>query len=222
MVDVDKTLSDMDLQSKNAWSLMAGIYSWLTCPLLCPLYGMILIFTLSLLKFNPDSTKLIISLIILGINTVLPILLIILLKMLHIIEDVALNNQKERALPYAIVILCMFGSAFFLWTRNAPMWVMMFFAGGGVAGLINLLVNRWWKISAHAAGMAGIVAMLVHLSRIGTPQTDMIPFIIGSIVAAGLLGTCRVYLGRHTFWQVMAGTFVGFSSVYLMMSINFQ
>lgn len=219
-IDVDKTLTDMDLQSKNKWSLMAGIYSWITCPLLSPVYGMILIFILSILSYSPLSTKIILTIIILGINTLLPILLFILLKLLNVINDVALNNQKERALPYVIVILSMLGSAFFIWTRQAPSWVVMFFCGGAVAGLTNLVINRWWKISAHAAGMAGIVAMLVHLSHIGAPQHDIVPYIAGAIIATGLLGTCRVYLKRHTLWQVIAGSIVGFLSVYLMMLIE--
>ncbi len=220
-IDVDKTLTDMDLQSKNKWRLMAGIYSWITCPLLCPVYGIILIFILSILSYNPLSTKVMLSLMVFGINTILPILLFILLKIFNIIQDVALNNQKERALPYVIVILCMLGSAFFIWTRQAPSWVVMFFCGGSVAGIINLIINKWWKISAHAAGLSGIVAMLICLTQIGTPQSDVLPYICGSIIATGLLGTCRVYLRRHTLWQVIAGTVVGFCSVYFMMKIEF-
>lgn len=220
-IDVDKTLTDMDLQSKNKWRLMAGIYSWITCPLLCPVYGIILIFILSILSYNPLSTKVMLSLMVFGINTILPILLFILLKIFNIIQDVALNNQKERALPYVIVILCMLGSAFFIWTRQAPSWVVMFFCGGSVAGIINLIINKWWKISAHAAGLSGIVAMLICLTQIGTPQSDVLPYICCSIIATGLLGTCRVYLRRHTLWQVIAGTVVGFCSVYFMMKIEF-
>ena len=40
--------------------------------------------------------------------------------------------------------------------------------------------------------------------------------IIGLLIAIGLsgiLGTARVWLGRHTAWQVIAGYAVGFLSV---------
>ena len=52
---------------------------------------------------------------------------------------------------------------------RAPMWLTMFFAGGAVAGIVELIVNHWWKISVHAAGVAGIVALLVRIMHDGYP-----------------------------------------------------
>lgn len=39
-------------------------------------------------------------------------------------------------------------------------------------------------------------------------------WIAASIIMAGLLGSARVWLGRHTLLQVLAGTAVGFLSVW--------
>nr|WP_303274263.1 phosphatase PAP2 family protein [uncultured Duncaniella sp.] len=42
----------------------------------------------------------------------------------------------------------------------------------------------------------------------------------GVIIVAGLVMTARVYLSRHTLWQVLAGCANGFLCVYLMSMIN--
>ncbi len=39
------------------------------------------------------------------------------------------------------------------------------------------------------------------------------------IILAGAVMTARVYLGRHTLWQVLAGCANGFICVYLMSMI---
>ncbi len=192
----------------------ANIYSWVLCPLLMPTIGIILIFTLSILRFLPTAMAVRFILIVFGLTAVLPMLLIYILKLFGIIHDVALNNRQERTIPYLITSACLLGTAWFMASRQCPGWVSAFYAGGGIAGIINLIVNRWWKISAHAAGMAGVVAMLFHISGSAGESSSLIWWIAAVILAAGLLGTVRIYLGRHTFAQVMAGYAVGFLCVY--------
>lgn len=215
--EVDNTLQDMDLKTKDPWGMLAAVYSWIAAPLLIPVYGTILIFVLSLMAYTPLEAKIVAISVVFVLNAVVPVLLFCLLKFFGVIKDVALNERTERAIPYLIMIVCMLATAYYLYANQAPLWVVCFFVGGSVAGAVNLIINNWWKISAHAAAAAGMVAMLVRMVKVGMPNTDMVPWIAGSIIFAGLLGTSRVYLGRHTFWQVMAGSAVGFAGVYLMM-----
>jgi membrane-associated phospholipid phosphatase len=150
-----------------------------------------------------------------GINVIFPMLMIYLMKYLGLVHDVGLNRRHERLYPYLITIMAMVGTAFYLHMRYAPAWVSMLYIGAGVTAMINLIVNRWWKISAHAAGAAGVVAIFVALQAGGHTVYDMMPWIVGSALIAGFMGSCRVYLYRHTPLQVIAGYTVGFLSVYL-------
>ncbi len=77
-------------------------------------------------------------------------------------------------------------------------------------------MNFWWKISAHAAGIAGIVAMLIQMTKEGPTVGAMTWWIVGAIVVAGFLGSARIWLGRHTLMQVLAGSAVGFLSVWTL------
>jgi membrane-associated phospholipid phosphatase len=204
------------VERPTAMDIFAKIVSWVLVPILMPVYGILLIFHLSILRYAPTLSQAIVVSVVFGINAILPSLLISLMKRLGWIHDVALNEQKERAIPYIITIVAFGCTALYLWLRGAPLWVSLFYCGGALAALINMLVNFAWKISAHAAGAAGVVAMLVTLARIGQPQQNMFWWIAGAIILTGLLGSSRLYLKRHTIYQVFAGYMVGFFSVYLL------
>lgn len=195
---------------------LSNVISWVFVPLLMPVYGILLIFSLSFLTYAPFATKLVFTLIVFGANFVVPMLLVILLKKLGLINDIGLNGRKERLIPYIITIVCMAGTGLFLYIKMAPIWVAMFYEGGALAALINLIINFRWKISAHAAGIAGVVAMLIQVIKAGPSAEGMTWWIVGAIVTAGLLGSARIWLGRHTLMQVLAGTAVGFLSVWAL------
>lgn len=193
---------------------LSTFLSWVLVPLLMPVYGAIMAFNLSSLDLMPFRAKLAFTLIIAGFNMALPALLILLLKKMGVVDDLGLNGRKERFIPYIITILCMGATGFFMYIKHAPMWFVFFFVGGAMAGLINLIINFRWKISAHSAGIAGIAAMLVWLMRLPLSAPGVLAWLIVTIAACGLLGSARVWLGRHTAAQVMAGYVVGFLSVF--------
>lgn len=223
---VAKPESDVPVQPEDFTPLERGvtrcanIISWVFVPLLMPVYGIMLIFTLSFLRFAPFHAKLLFTLIVFGINFLVPMVLVLILKKLGVIEDIGLNGRKERLIPYVITMVCLAGTGFFLYMKMAPLWVAMFYAGGALAALINMLVNFRWKISAHAAGIAGLVAMLIQVIKEGPADDGIVWWIVGAIVMAGLLGSARIWLGRHTLMQVLAGTAVGFLSVWTLSLIQ--
>lgn len=194
--------------------------SWIFVPLLMPVYGILFIFRLSILDVIPAGMQTAVTFVIAGINFFAPMLLILLLKLVGLVQDVGLNGQKERAIPYIITAICYGCSAWFVASRGAPVWVAMFFCGGVVASLINLAINFKWKISAHAAAISGIVALLIRLQRDVAVETQLFTWLLITVAAAGLLGSARVWLGRHTVWQVLAGYAVGFCSVFFLMYIR--
>lgn len=193
--------------------------SWLMSPLLMPVYGIVLVFMLTLYSYVPMGVKLGFTLIVAGVTIILPMLTVLLLKHLGMVSEIGLNNQKERTIPYLITILCMGGTAVFLAMKGFPLWVVMFYAGGALAGLIEAIINNWWKISAHGAGVAGLVAMLVRMSHTPMVNPDVLTWLIVAVACAGLTGSARLWLGRHTLGQVLAGYAVGFCSVYFLTMI---
>ncbi len=193
--------------------------SWILVPLLMPLYGLWAAFGLSLLSFIPMGVKVMLTLVTAGFTIAIPALLIFLMKKSGMITDVGLNIRKERFIPYIICIIGTAATGFFMWYKGAPMWLAMFFGGGALAGLINFIVNFRWKISAHAAGAAGITAFILRIISLGYPLPNAYLWLVISILLAGLLGSARIWLGRHTPLQVLCGYAVGFLCVYLLTMI---
>lgn len=194
--------------------------SWILVPLLMPVYGVLLAFNLSVLDYMAFPTKLVFTLIVAGINLVIPALLVILLKKMGLVDDLGLNGRKERFIPYIITVVAMAGTGLFMLSKHAPIWLVMFFAGGAVAGVVNMIVNFRWKISAHSAAIAGIVALLIRIMHNGPAAPSILTWLIVWIALSGLLGSGRVWLGRHTPAQVIAGYAVGFLSVFFMTMIG--
>lgn len=194
---------------------VSHILSWVLVPLLMPVYGLMLAFGLSILEVAPMGMRLGFTLIVAGINVLIPMLLVVLLKKMGLVDDLGLNGRKERLIPYIISIVALVVTAIFMYYRGAPHWLVWFFGGGAVGGFVNMLINFRWKISAHAAGIAGVAALLVRIAGDGNPHPSVLGWLIAVVILAGLLGSARVWLGRHTVWQVLAGFAVGFTSVIL-------
>lgn len=195
---------------------VAHLLSWALVPLLMPVYGTLLAFTLSILSFTPAGVKIFFTLTALGINVVIPAIIIAFLKKVGIVHDVGLNEQKERLIPYLVCILCLVATALLFSHRGAPAWLVMFYFGGAAAGVVEAVINRWWKISVHAAGIAGLVALLIRMLHNDFCMPQTLTWLLIAVAAAGLLGSARIWLGRHTLAQVLAGYTVGFIGVYFL------
>lgn len=132
-------------------SSVSTAISWILVPLLMPVYGVMLAFGLSILDFTPIGVKMTYALIVLSINVLLPAVAILLLKKAGLVHDVGLNERKERSLPYLMCIICLVATGIFMQMKGAPHWLAMFYYAGAATGLVELVINQWWKISVHCA-----------------------------------------------------------------------
>lgn len=206
-------------EEPKAWervvSRLSNIISWVMVPLLMPVYSTILIFTLSPMSYVTTQAKVVFTLCVLAFCALIPMGLVVLLKKFGVVQDLGLNGRKERLVPYIITIASYIGTAIFFAYKGAPLWMTAFYMSGSVAALINLIVNFWWKISAHAASAAGTVALMLVICRTGMAHGPVGEWTAALIILSGLLGSARVWLGRHTVMQVLCGYAVGFLCVYI-------
>lgn len=88
--------------------------------------------------------------------------------------------------------------------------------------VIDVIVNRWWKISAHGSATGGVIALCFRIMNLGAEVNGetMQWVTIGVIIVAGLVGTARLLLERHTLGQVLGGNANGFLCVYFITAIN--
>ena len=195
--------------------IMSGVFS----PILVPTYGVFLAIWASILSYNPAATRWLVVGMTFLLTGLLPMAGIYILYRTGRISDPGLNTRTERAVPYIITGVCYAACGLYLYNIHAPLWLVMLPAGGCLAVIISLVVNHWWKISAHLAAMGGVVAELFRIAvdRVALPGIEW--WIAGAVILTGLLATSRVVLGRHTLGQVLAGTANGFLCVYLLSAI---
>lgn len=197
------------------------VFSALFSPLLMPTYGVFLVLWCSFLNANPVGDRVAALMVIFGITCILPIVFIALLHNFKIIKDKRLDERTERSIPYVFAILCYVAAYFYLDHIHAPQWFSAFMAGGALACVVSFVVNLKWKISAHMAGIAGVVMLLFELhnptNRLEAFDLSWILWI--SILLAGIVGSSRMVLGRHTLCQVLAGALNGLVCVKLAMMI---
>lgn len=149
------------------------------------------------------------------ITAVIPALMIAALKTFGLVSDLGLNKRNERALPYCIVCLSYLVTAYYFYAVMFPWWLVMFMAGATAAVIVSMIVNMWWKISAHMAAMGGAVALLLRIAADGYGIPATFPMLLTVILLTGVVGTARVHLERHTLGQVIAGAINGAFCVWL-------
>lgn len=192
----------------------ARALSILFSPLLMATYGYLLATTYSYLCFNPLKTRMVVALLTFIATCVIPVIGIFILSRIGVVKDPSLNERTDRTLPYILSTICFIGTAVYYHFVKAPAWLSMFVMGGAMAIITLTVVNRWWKISGHATGMGGIVALMFYLMYSGNSVGDIQPEFIATVLVAGLVCSSRLILERHTLLQVAAGFANGFLWVY--------
>lgn len=126
--------------------------------------------------------------------------------------EMDMPHKEDRIYPLSLVLLFYLIGAIVLYLISAPpiINVLMFCYFSNT--LVVLLISLFWKISIHSVGVAGPVAVLVYV--FGYPGLIfllLIPLVMWS----------RLYLKRHTPYQVIAGAFLGFvlttTQIYLFL-----
>jgi membrane-associated phospholipid phosphatase len=143
---------------------------------------------------------------IVGFNILLPSAYILWLKRKGRVTDFDVFLREQRFWPYVVTLTCGAISWLVMAALHAPRLFVILSGASVGQGLIMFIINQRWKISAHAAGTAGIAVLMWQLlGASGAPILLIIPLVAWS----------RVRLGRHTLGQVIAGSAVGVT-VYLL------
>ncbi|MCC8144180.1 MAG: hypothetical protein LUD02_00095 [Tannerellaceae bacterium] len=193
--------------------LFSNIISTVFHPLLMATYGIIMALSFTYLAIFPTNVKFLLAGGAFISTAVLPGLFILLMIKSGAASDLELSNRCERVVPYLIIITSLVSCIFFMYKMRLPSWLISVIIGACLALLIALCINFFWKISAHSIGIGGLLSAVMGISRIHMIN-PYIGFMI-LIMIAGLVGTVRVYLKRHTPMQVYAGTMLGFVCAFI-------
>jgi len=192
--------------------IFANIISILFNPILMMTYGVVMVVTETYLSVYPLRMRMLLVGTTFFITVLVPGLYILMLFLWGKASDLELTDRKERLRPYFIFIFTQILSVFLLKKIMIPEWFINIVYGSIVALVISMVINFAWKISAHALGIGGITGGVMALS-LAAHQNPFYFFII-LWVLAGLIGTARVILQKHTIGQVCAGFALGWICIF--------
>lgn len=154
------------------------------------------------------------------ITTVLmPAISFTILKYNRLVSSFSMPYRQERFIPY-LTTLVYYGVLYYLLRESKFPWVFLSALLGSMVVLIIItLLNTRIKISAHAAGIAGVTAVYAALIRHNWVFGG-IEILALLVVLCGMVSTARLSLQAHRSIEVYLGLLVGFVIEFVIMNFK--
>ena len=206
----------------NLKSLDAKIISLILHPLLLPTYTVIYMFSVksSYLSLFPYQVQKAIFLIVFLMTFVAPVLSVLLMLNLKIISSLKLENKEERIFPFLVTGIFYISTYFILinFPITIPKIVSLFLLLSAISVFLITFINIKLKISAHTAGLGGVLGYLYSFHFI--MQIDAFVALSIVILIASLVSYSRLKLKAHTILQIslgfLVGLIIGVSAVFVL------
>ncbi|MEJ6588706.1 MAG: hypothetical protein QNL43_02785 [Crocinitomicaceae bacterium] len=205
---------------------VAKVISWVFLPLFMPIYGLCitLYFPSEEIDISRPSLYLLteelksqILFLFLVFVTIAPGISFILMYRRGLLSSVEMDQRRERLFPLFVMFsYCIL--LFFLFWKKAPNNVLPIYIyslplTGAIVALIFIAFTSKFKISLHAAGAGILTGYLIAFS------SNQIEFnnglIILSFLLSGIILSARLFLKKHTPFEVYFGWGVAFFITYI-------
>ncbi len=80
--------------------------------------------------------------------------------------------------------------------------------------ILTNLVTFFWKISAHSAGVTGVVGFAVVYSIEYAGANSLLLPLVGAVAIMGIVMWARLYLNAHKPAEIIGGALLGFVICY--------
>ncbi len=171
----------------------------------------IIVFTLFAFILETESLKTIITILVaFTFGFAAQIILFVVLRKRGKIVDLDASVKEERTYPFLISVgFYLVGLIILIVFKVNPISIAFWFCYVSNT-LVTIVINKYWKISAHAMGAAGPLAAITYAFG---------PIVLVFSIIIILVGWSRIQLKVHTFSQVIAGILFAFASTYLQILI---
>ena len=141
-----------------------------------------------------------------------PITSALMLKRAQLISSLEMPDRLERTAPFTITLVY-YGMAYYLLLKTPlhPL-VNAMFLGILLALFLTIVINVFWKISAHMVGIGGLAGALIGIAMVHA--IPLMPVVALVVILGGLLGTARLSISDHTQAQVLVGALLGSCCTY--------
>lgn len=193
----------------------ARIISAIFHPLLIPTLGFLFLFNSEFyFSILPWALKKYMLLVVFITTGFLPAISIFVLS---INSKFDINMEKNTDRTLALIISAVSYYIGYLFLKRLPSFPVynILLIGSVLVQVILLPISMRWKISIHSAAIGGLVGGVLSLAfRL---QENPVLLLSTVIIMAGLIGTSRLILSKHSQSQIYAGFTVGFLVLFLVL-----
>lgn len=154
------------------------------------------------------------------ITTVLmPAVSFYILKRNKLVSSFSMPSRNERFFPYLTTVVYYMILYYLLRSNRFPLAFLTATLGTVAVVLLIMFINMRFKISSHAAGIGGVVAIYAILIKHGwiMHSTGILALLV---VLAGLVSTARLSLNAHRVSEIYAGLLLGFFVEFIFMNFK--
>lgn len=187
----------------------ASIISYLIHPLFVPTFLTLILFNINTYStlLIPYDIRLMIFVVILLTTFAFPFIFILFMKQRGMIKSFQMDTKEERTLPFAITGVFNFTASFMIRQIHIAEIFYLFLLGSAILIFICLVINFYFKISIHMAGIGGLTGTLLGISfRL---NIDLIQLVTIAVLLSGLVGFARLKSNAHTAFQIYTGYLCG-------------
>ncbi len=195
---------------------IARILSIVFHPLLIPTYFVAVLMNLNIFfaLMIPVRARWQIIVLILITSAIFPMITMYGMYRFRLIKSMGMENREERLYPYLATSIFFFLATYMVWQINISPVYYYVMLGASILAILTMLINIYWKISAHTVSMGGVLGILIALQSV--LLLDMLWLIAATVFVSGLLGFARLRAGSHTQAQIYAGYLLGFLVTFLL------
>lgn len=200
---------------------IAEIYSVLFHPLTMPTYAMLLL----PLGWNVSTQGMLLwckSVVMLTflLTCWIPLSILLLLLKTGVLTDIYMRDRKSRTIPYICSLVAALSWCWCLYhVFEMPAAVLCCALSATAVLLCLMLINYWWKISAHLAFIGALLGSIIGYCR----YLSIMPWWLWGVCLflALLMMYARIFLNEHTPAQTMSGFLLGITLTFFPITFLF-
>ncbi len=201
---------------KSLSTTTAEALSIITHPVVIPFVVITAFVQLNSYTLEPRLTTLTFMVVAIG-TFLLPLALVVFFMRMGAVKSLYMHEAKDRHIPFTMSSLSYYFTAKALQKLPLPQEVYLFFLGSALIIFLLMLALKWLKISAHLAGVGGLLATMAYLSHFGLLASIMVLFFA---ILAGITAWARLKLNAHTPLELVLGFSIGFICIFGFLNLG--
>jgi hypothetical protein len=133
----------------------------------------------------------------------------------NIISSWSVEKRQERIIPLVTTSFFYSVTVYLTLKFHIPAFIKAFILASAFLAIAVTIINFWWKISIHSAGMGALTVLVLVLSV--KMQTPLTWFMIVMILSTGLVMSSRLWLNSHSPGEVWSGFLLGAFGIGLIL-----